>query len=77
VDENVIRSIKKVADEMLKRDGDGGYSTSERIAGALVNERLDWLPDSYPDLMQAIIRLGAEWREAVVEVAVRNWNGRW
>lgn len=74
-----IQQIKRVSDRMAENDGNGGYSTAERIAGALVNDRLDWLPGGQKEwhIADALGRLGRDWVLAVMEVRSRNWNGRW
>lgn len=77
VEEAVLSQIRRVSDAMLSADGEGPFSTAERIAGAFVNDRPDWLPDRYTNIGEALVRLGAEWREGVVEVWMRNFNGRW
>lgn len=43
----------------------------------MLNNRLDWLPPGYSDIMQALNRLGRVWRDGIVEVATRDWNGSW
>lgn len=75
--ETIIHDIRRVSNAMLAADGSGAFSTAERIAGAFVNYRPDWLPKSYTSIGEALVRLGAEWREGVVEVWIRNYNGRW
>lgn len=77
MDENTLDQVRRIANAMLKSDGVGPFSTAERIAGAFVNGRADWLPARYDNIGDALVRLGAEWREAVVEVWTRNYNGRW
>ncbi|CAM3274455.1 hypothetical protein SPAN111604_14325 [Sphingomonas antarctica] len=77
MNEYVISQIRRISDAMLQADGGGAFSNAERIAGAFVNGRADWLPERYDDIGGALIRLGAEWREAVVEVWMRNYNGGW
>ena len=70
MNEYTLNQIRRVADQMLEADGGGPFSVSERIAGAFVNDRADWLPDRYPNIGDALVRLGPEWREAVkVELA--------
>lgn len=76
-DDAILNDIRRVSDAMLAADGGGAFSTAERIAGAFVNDRSDWLPDRYTSIGEALVRLGPEWREGVVEVWTRNYNGRW
>jgi hypothetical protein len=45
----------------------GPMSTTERIAVALFVEHVDLLPHDYRSLMPALDRLGAKWREGLVE----------
>lgn len=77
VDQAVLVEVRRVSDAMLATNGGGAFSTAERIAGAFVNDRSDWLPERYANIGEALVRLGAEWREGVVEVWTRNYNGRW
>lgn len=77
MNEDTLNHIRRVADRMRAADGDGPFSVAEIIAGAIVNSRVDWLPDSYRDIGAALVRLGADWRECVVEVWSRNYNERW
>lgn len=75
--EPTLDQIRRIGDAMLEDDGAGAFSTAERIAGAFVNGRADWLPARCDNIGEALVRLGAEWREVVVEVWTRNYNGRW
>lgn len=77
MDEHTLTQIRRVGDTMLKDNGVGAFSVAERIAGAFVNGRADWLPDRYKNIGEALVRLGSEWRESVAEVLTRNCNGRW
>ena len=77
MDDSTIGEIRRIAGQMLYADGHGAFSTSERIAGAFVNDRGDWLPSRYPGIGEALVRLGPAWREAVAEVYERNFNARW
>ena len=74
-----VQQIKRVSDEMAVTNGIGPFSTAEKIAGAIVNNRLDWLPGGSSEwhIADALGRLGADWVLAAVEVRSRNWNGRW
>lgn len=75
--ESIINDIRRIGDAMLAADGNGAFSIAERIAGAFVNDRADWLPDRYSTIGAALVRLDAGWREGVVQVWMRNYNGRW
>lgn len=77
MEEYTLDQIRRVSDAMLIADGAGPFSVAERIAGAFVNDRADWLPERYSNIGEALVRLGPDWREAVVEVWMRNFNGRW
>ncbi len=77
--ETDVREIKRIADEMAAADGRGGFSTSERIAGALVNGRREWLPAGLEDehTVDLLNRIGRDWTLAMMEVRSRDFNGRW
>lgn len=49
----------------LKATGSSGASTGERIAAAFVLNRMDYLPASYRDVLEAWDRLDDEWQEYV------------
>jgi hypothetical protein len=49
----------------LASSGDSGASTGERIAAAFVLNRLEFLPASYPDAVDAWDRLDDEWQDYV------------
>jgi hypothetical protein len=59
-----IEKIIEVANT-LNQTGSTAASTSERIAAAFVLNRLDYLPDSYRDAVEAWDRLGNEWQDHV------------
>ena len=59
-----IEKIIEVATS-LNQTGTTAASTSERIAAAFVLNRLDYLPDSYSDAVEAWDRLGAQWQDYV------------
>lgn len=77
--EDDVQHIKNVSDRMAVTNGIGLFSTAERIAGAIVNNRLDWLPGGSSEwhIADALGRLGSGWVSAALEVRSRNWNGRW
>ncbi|WP_010544211.1 hypothetical protein [Sphingomonas elodea] len=79
MNETDIKEIKRISEAMAAASGGGGFSTSERIAGALVNNRLDWLPAGLEDehIVDLLNRLGRDWTLAVMEVRSRDFNGRW
>lgn len=62
-----IEKIIEVANT-LKATGRTGASTSERIAAAFVLNRPDFLPSSYPDMVEAWDRLGDEWQQYVRQI---------
>lgn len=72
----LIDQIRWVADDMARKDGSGPWSTGERIAGAFLNGRMDWLPGSCPHPLDALMRLGDEWRSAIFVIRERDINGR-
>lgn len=52
-------------------------STSEQIVAALLNGRADWLPESYPEPLEAVIRLnqeGEDWWHTMLAVNKTNWR---
>jgi hypothetical protein len=65
---------------LARRSAATGYavgSTGEQIVGALLNGRADWLPDSYPTPLDAIVRLnqgGGEWWHTMLYVNERDWR---
>lgn len=65
--QRLVAEVQRVAGEMARQGGGGAWSTAERIAGALLNGRIDWLPERYDHPVDAIIRLGPEWMDAVCE----------
>ncbi len=52
----------------LQRTGSTGASTGERIAAAFVLNRMDYLPDSYNDAVEAWERLDSEWQYYVKRI---------
>ncbi len=59
-----IQKIINVANE-LNQTGTTAASTGERIAAAFVLNRMDYLPDSYSDVIEAWDRLDDEWQAYV------------
>ena len=59
--------MEKIIDvaNALKATGSSGASTGERIAAAFVLNRMDFLPTSYRDVLEAWDRLDEEWQEYV------------
>lgn len=49
----------------LKFTGRSGASTGERIAAAFVLNNMQYLPASYPDIVEAWERLGPQWQRYV------------
>ncbi len=49
----------------LNQTGSTAASTGERIAGAFVINRLEYLPDYYSDAVEAWDRLGTQWQDYV------------
>ena len=56
--------IISVANELITHNATAG-STSERIAAAFILNNPDYLPDSYPVMVEAWDRLGEEWQQHV------------
>lgn len=59
-----IEKIIEVAN-CLASTGRTGASTGERIAAAFVLNRMEFLPASYPDAVEAWDRLDGEWQDYV------------
>lgn len=65
---------------LARRSEKAGYavgSTSEQIVGALLNRRVDWLPERYATPLEAIDRLvqgGEEWWHSMLAVHERGWK---
>lgn len=59
-----MQKIIEVAN-VLKTTGSTGASTGERIAAAFVLNRMDYLPASYRDVLEAWDRLDDDWQEYV------------
>ncbi len=59
-----IEKIIEVATS-LNQTGNSPCSTGERIAGAFVINRLEYLPDYYSDAVEAWDRLGEQWQDYV------------
>ncbi len=62
-----IDKIIEVA-KQLERTGSTGASTGERIAAAFVLNRMEFLPDSYSDVVEAWDRLDPEWQYYVKRI---------
>ena len=59
--------IIDVANEFLSQGGSPA-STGEKIAAAFVLNDQCFLPDAFPDMVEAWDRLGAEWQAHVCEI---------
>ena len=59
-----ITKIIEVANS-LASSGSSGASTGERIAAVFVLNRMEFLPTSYQDAVEAWDRLDEEWQEYV------------
>lgn len=67
----LVAEITEIGRLMRASDGRGGWSTGERIAGALICDEILWLPDGYT-IPAAVDRLGHRWRTALIEAATGN-----
>lgn len=56
--------IISVANELITDHATAG-STSEQIAAAFILNKPEYLPDSYPVMVEAWDRLGDEWQQHV------------
>ncbi|MGL4964051.1 MAG: hypothetical protein ACRC67_22665 [Inquilinus sp.] len=52
----------------------GVYSTGERIAVALLLNRLDLLPSGYTHVVEAWDRLGKDWQQLVIDLHNEGWE---
>jgi len=59
-----LQHIINIANE-LNQTGTTAASTGERIAAAFVLNRMDYLPDSYSDVIEAWDRLDDQWQAYV------------
>ena len=62
-----ITKIINVAKE-LKANGETAASTGEHIAAAFVLNRMELLPENYPDAAEAWERLGSDWQAHVKQI---------
>ena len=67
-----LQHIINIANE-LNRTGTTAASTGERIAAAFVLNRMDYLPDSYNDVIEAWDRLDDQW-QAYVRVIKQDYS---
>lgn len=58
----------------LNATGSSGASTGEQIAAAFVLNRMDYLPATYSDAVEAWDRLGEEWQEYVRLIKRDYWH---
>ncbi|MCU7859909.1 MAG: hypothetical protein KZQ86_08775 [Candidatus Thiodiazotropha sp. (ex Lucinoma kastoroae)] len=65
--QNLPWEIEKIIDvaNSLASTGSSGASTGERIAAAFVLNRMEFLPASYQDAVEAWDRLDDEWQDYV------------
>lgn len=74
VDPELVETMGRIA-RTVRDQGDGGpLSAGEAIAGALLNNRMDWLPSSYSHPIDAVERLGPTWWSAVVAAHQQGWD---
>lgn len=62
---------------LAAREGQSIGSTSERIVAAFLNDRTDWLPEDYPNPLEAMERLkrgGEDWYETMLVVHKLDWR---
>ncbi len=67
-----LQHIINIANE-LNQTGTTAASTGERIAAAFVLNRMDYLPDSYSDVIEAWDRLDDQW-QAYVRIIKQNYS---
>lgn len=65
-----IEKIINVTNE-LASNGSSGASTGERIAAAFVLNRMEFLPASYTDVLEAWDRLDDDWQGYVRQIKER------
>ena len=70
VADHTLRRLSELVDRVERNERSiGVLSTGERIAVALVLNRTDLLPDTYPHVLHAVDRLDDYWLEAAIEIA--------
>ncbi|HBR83701.1 MAG TPA: hypothetical protein DD861_05815 [Erythrobacter sp.] len=72
----LVRNFIRLA-SLAEQEGHAIGSTSEQIVAALINDRCDWLPSSYPEPLHAIKRLhagGADWWHTALYVHGLSWR---
>jgi hypothetical protein len=67
-----LQKIINVSNE-LNKTGTTAASTGERIAAAFVINRIDYLPNSYSDMVEAWDRLDDQW-QAYVRIIKRDYS---
>jgi hypothetical protein len=73
-DPRLVEDVIRIARTMASNNGDVPFSVGELIAGALLNGRIDWLPESYRHPLDAIDRLGPTWLQAVEQAHRLGWT---
>ncbi|MFO3797718.1 MAG: hypothetical protein ACK8QZ_10630, partial [Anaerolineales bacterium] len=58
----------------LAQNVNAPLSTNELFAAAIVNGRLDLLPNGSTDFRRCLINMGPAWAHACVEVLFNNWK---
>ncbi|WP_430912177.1 hypothetical protein [Methylobacterium sp. sgz302541] len=71
---NLVETVGRIARTMRDQGGSGPLSAGEAIAGALLNNRMDWLPPMYSHPIDAFERLGPEWWSAIVVAHQQGWD---
>lgn len=69
--DDLVIKARIVADDP---DAIGVYSTGERIAVALLLNRVDLLPSGYTHVVEAWDRLGRDWQQLVVDLHNEGWE---
>ncbi len=72
----LVRNFISLA-RLAEHEGHAIGSTSEQIVAALISDRSDWLPSSYPQPLHAIKRLhagGADWWHTALYVHGLSWR---
>ena len=72
----LVRNFIRLA-RLAEQEGCAIGSTSEQIVAALINDRADWLPSSYPEPLSAIKRLhagGSDWWHTMLYVHGMDWR---
>jgi hypothetical protein len=64
---DIERIVERLSGSETAENCIGAMSCSEQIAAAFLFNRMDWLPSGYEHPLDALVRLGENWRTMVLE----------